>query len=103
MASLNQLYNDENLHTADYEQTMKSPSPHRLFSKVALQIIGPTVEQYGFVKHKKKAEKFFTEIIFRKNSQYIQISASTYPTDYPYFYNIILGDWQAIEEENPFL
>lgn len=71
---------------------MKSPSPHRLFSKVVLQIISPTVEQYGFVRHKKKAEKFFTEIIFRKNSQYIKISASTYPTDYPYFYNIILGD-----------
>jgi len=69
------------------------PSPeHVLFTETVLEIITPTVEKFGFIKHWTEIEKHFTKIIFRKDKQYIKISGSTYPTDYPYSYNIILGE-----------
>ena len=90
-------------------ETVKTskPSPEQtLFAENVLEIISPTVEKFNFVRHRTEIEKYFTTIIFRKNKQYIKISGSTYPTDYPYSYNIILGegdsedfsewDWNAI-------
>ncbi|HPN68170.1 MAG TPA: hypothetical protein PLZ32_01585 [Saprospiraceae bacterium] len=71
----------------------KKPSPeHILFADTILEVISPTVEQFGFTRHRTKIENHFTTIIFRKNKQYIKVNGSTYPTDYPYFYNIILGE-----------
>lgn len=90
-------------------ETVKTskPSPEQtLFAENVLEIISPTVEKFGFVRHRTEIEKHFTTIIFRKDKQYIKISASTYPTDYPYSYNVIFGegdsedfsewDWNAI-------
>lgn len=76
-------------------ETVKTskPSPEQtLFADLVLEIFSPTVEQFGFVRHRTEVEKFLTTIIFRKDKQYIKISGSTYPTDYPYYYNIVLGD-----------
>jgi len=71
----------------------KNPSPeHTLFADTVLDIISPTVEKFGFIRHRTEIEKHFTTIIFRNDKQYIKISGSTYPTDYPYSYNIILGE-----------
>jgi hypothetical protein len=71
----------------------KKPSPEQtLFADTVLEIISPTVEQFGFTRHRTEIEKHFTTIIFRKDNQYIKVSGSTYPTDYPYYYNIVLGD-----------
>ena len=75
-------------------ETVKTtkPSPeHILFADTVLEIISPTVEQFGFVRHRTEIETHFTSIIFRKNEQYIKVSGSTFPTDYPYSYNIVLG------------
>jgi hypothetical protein len=69
------------------------PSPEQtLFADTVLEIISPTVEQFGFVRHSTEIETHFTTIIFRKDKQYIKISGSTNPRDYPYFYNIVLGE-----------
>ena len=76
-------------------ETVKTskPSPeHILFADTVLEIITPTVEKFGFVRHRTEIEEHFTTIIFRKDKQYIKISGSTYPTDYPYSYNVILGE-----------
>lgn len=71
----------------------KKPSPEQiLFAETALEIISPTVEKFGFERHRTEIEKHSTIIIYRKDKQYIKISSSTYPTDYPYCYNIILGE-----------
>src|SRR5688572_3033733 len=71
----------------------RKPSPEQtLFADNVLEIISPTVEQFGFVRHRTEIETHFTTIIFRKDKQYIKVSSSTYPTDYPYSYNIVLGD-----------
>lgn len=71
----------------------KKPSPeHILFADTVLEIISPTVEKFGFVRHRTEIKGYLTTIIFRKDKQYIKISGSTYPTDYPYSYNIVLGD-----------
>ena len=76
-------------------ETVKTskPSPELiLFADTVLEIISPTVEKFGFVRHRTEIETYLTTIIFRKEKQYIKISGSTYPTDYPYSYNIVLGD-----------
>jgi hypothetical protein len=76
-------------------ETVKTskPSPeHILFADTVLEIFSPTVEQFGFVRHRTEIETYLTTIIFRKDKQYIKISGSTYPTDYPYYYNIVLGE-----------
>jgi len=65
---------------------------HSFFAENVLEIIGPTVERFDFVKDKRKIEECFTSIVFRKNTQYVKISGSTYPTDYPYTYNVIFGE-----------
>ncbi|MCD6556669.1 MAG: hypothetical protein J7K64_05685 [Bacteroidales bacterium] len=85
----------------------EKPSPEQiLFAETALEIISPTVEKFGFERHRTEIEKHSTTIIYRKDKQYIKISSSTYPTEYPYCYNIILGvgdsedfyewDWNSI-------
>lgn len=76
-------------------ETLKASKPsteHILFANTVLEIITPTVDKFGFVRHRTEIEEHFTTIIFRKGKQYIKISGSTYPTDYPYSYNIILGE-----------
>ncbi len=83
------------------------PSPEQsLFAEAVLEIISPTAEQFGFVRHRTKIEKYLTTITFRKDNQYIKISGSTFPMDYPSSYNIILGvgdsedflewDWNSV-------
>ncbi len=69
----------------------KPSRKHILFSNTALEIIGTFVEKNGFQLHSKKIETYFTNIIWKKEEQYIKITASDFPTDYPYNYDIILG------------
>jgi len=69
------------------------PSPEQvLFSDTVLEIFSPTVEKFGFSRHRVEIEEYFTRIIFRNGKLYIRISGTTFPTDYPYHYNIILGE-----------
>jgi hypothetical protein len=70
----------------------KSSPEQTLFADNVLEIIGPTVEKFGFVRHRTEIEEHFSTIIFRNDKQYIKISGTTYPTDYPYHYNVILGE-----------
>lgn len=73
--------------------SIKKPTQEQiLFADTVLEIISPTLEKFGFERNRTEIEEYFTTIIFRKDSQYVKISGSTYPTDYPYTYNIILGD-----------
>jgi hypothetical protein len=75
---------------------IRKPSPEQiLFADTFLEIISPTVEQFDFLRHKTEVAQYCTTIVFRKDKQYIKISGSTYPRDYPYFYNIILGEWNS--------
>jgi hypothetical protein len=79
-------------------ETVKTtkPSPeHILFADTVLEIISPTVEQFGFVRHRIEIETYLSTIIFRKDKQYIKVSGSTYPKDYPYSYNIVLGNGES--------
>jgi len=39
-----------------------------------------------------EVEEYFTRIIFRNGKLYIRINGTTFPTDYPYHYNLILGE-----------
>jgi hypothetical protein len=74
-------------------ERVEKPSPEqKLFSEKAMEIVIPTFEQFGFEKHRIEIGKHSSIIIYRKVNQYLKISSTTYPTDYPYCYNIILGE-----------
>ena len=76
----------------------KEPSPEQtIFVDSALEIVTPSVLKFGFQFHRKKIEGYFSTIIYRKENMYIKISSSTYPTDYPSHYNLILGDGDSDE------
>lgn len=47
---------------------------------------------HGFEIESKEIEDFFCTMIYRKQTTYLKISASTHPRDYPNHYNLILGD-----------
>jgi hypothetical protein len=65
---------------------------HQAFCDTAVNIFTPLLIQKGFSLTKKEVKKYFTGLTYRKGTQYIKINGSTYPTDYPYSYNIVLGD-----------
>jgi len=74
------------------KKTEKPSKEHQLFAKKALEIFGPTLDQFDFKKHRTEIGKYSTTIIFRKFNLYVKISGSTYPKDYPDCYNVILGE-----------
>ncbi|NNT73083.1 hypothetical protein HKT18_12735 [Flavobacterium sp. IMCC34852] len=86
--------------------TIETSLEQSLFANIALEIISPTVEKFGFIRHRIEVKMYSTTIIFKKGKQYIKINSSNYPTDYPYFYNIVLGhgdsdnftefDWNSV-------
>src|SRR5688500_17913670 len=80
------------------EPAAGKPSPEQiLFSGTVLDIMSPTFEKFGFSRHRVEVEEYFTTIIFRNGKRYIKISGTTYPTDYPYSYNVILGEGDSEE------
>jgi len=70
------------------------------FASTALQVFKPIFEKYGFKKYRKRVKSNFSFIIFKKDTQYINIHASTYPRDYPFYYEIYLGDGECYEYES---
>ncbi len=89
----NKKYKSESVKT-------HAPSPEQiLFTNTILEIISPAVEQFGFMRHLTEIKRYSSRIIFRKENLYILIKSSTYPTDYPYHYNIILGEGSS---DDPF-
>src|SRR6266478_5717755 len=75
------------------KNTDETPSvEQQQFCDFALQPFEPILAEKGFALTNVKVKGFSTTITFRKATQYIKVSSSTYPTDYPFSYNIILGD-----------
>jgi hypothetical protein len=73
-------------------ETEKASTEQIFFAEKTLEILSSNIESFGFERTKTKIEKYFTEIIYKKDKRYIKVSSSTYPTDYPYCYNIIFGE-----------
>ena len=73
--------------------TIRKPSSEQiLFTEFILDVLSPKLERFGFKRHRTEIVEQISTITFRKNQQYIKVSGSTYSTDYPYHYNIILGE-----------
>jgi hypothetical protein len=69
------------------------PSSEQLhFAETVLNLVDPTVEKFGFMRISTNIRTYSTSIIYRKAEQYVKVSSTTYPTDYPYFFNITLGE-----------
>lgn len=74
------------------ERTEKPSPEQKLFSEKAMEIVIPIFEQFGFKKHRIEIEKHASILIYRKEKLYLKISSNNYPREYPYHYNIILGE-----------
>jgi hypothetical protein len=76
-------------------ETLKTekPSPEQtLFTDTVLEIISPTVEKFGFARQKTNVKTYSSNVVWRKDKQYIKAESTNYPTDYPFYYNIVLGE-----------
>ena len=62
------------------------------FAEIVMVIIAPTIQKYGFELYKTEIKKYSTNITWKKEKQFVKVSATNYPTDYPFFYNLILGE-----------
>jgi hypothetical protein len=81
--------------------TLDKPRPEQIkFANTVLEIFNPTLESYGFIRTEIKVTEYSTKIIFRKEKQYIKIEGTTYPTDYPHWYDILLGEDITSKELN---
>jgi|SRR5215218_7361030 len=75
------------------ENESKMPSiEQQEFSDAAVEIFTPVLVSKGFSLTKNEVEKYFTHITFRKGTQYIKIIGDTWPTSYPWGFNVILGE-----------
>ena len=87
------LFNFFRRNKKDKAEPKETPSPEQQqFADNALGIFASFLSDNGFMLTKTEVKQYSTTITFSKATQYIRISSSTYPTDYPYSYNIILGD-----------
>ena len=62
------------------------------FAQEVLKVISSTVEKFNFILYSTQIKKYSTKIIWKKNNQYVEVTSTNYPTDYPYYYNIVLGE-----------
>ena len=74
------------------EKVEKPSLKQKLFTEKAIKIIVPTFEKFEFKKHNIKIGKVFSTITYRKKEQYLKISSTTHPKDYPHSYWISLGE-----------
>jgi hypothetical protein len=77
---------------AKSEKTEKPSPEQKLFSEKAMEIVIPTFEQFGFKKHRIEIGQHFSRITYRKKEQYLTISSTTHPKDYPHYYYISFGE-----------
>ena len=63
-----------------------------MFANTVLEIISPSVEKFGFRKHKSEVKKYSSNIVWRKGNLYIKVESTNFPTDYPFFYNLVFGE-----------
>ncbi len=75
------------------------------FVETASEIFDTLLDNHGFKNEIKEVENSFCTMIYKRDDLYIKISASIHPRDYPYYYNIIIGqgstdwpetDWNSI-------
>jgi len=62
------------------------------FAESVLSIMEKTMVESGFKRDRAEIKTYSTTIVFRKGKRYVKISSSSYPTDYPYCYNLVLGE-----------
>jgi hypothetical protein len=83
----------KNRGTDESAMITENPSPEQTaFADAVLATIGPTVEKFGFRRIEVDIETYWTRIIFCKDKQYINILSTSYPTDYPNYYDIIFSE-----------
>ncbi len=74
------------------EEDEKPSNEQNHFAEVVMEIIAPTIEKFGFELYKTEIKKYSTNITWKKEKLFVKVSSTNYPTDYPYFYNLIFGE-----------
>jgi len=83
----------KNRGTVESAIITENPSPEQTaFAENILSIVEQTMAKSGFKRDKAEIKTYSTTIVFRNGKRYVKISSSSYPTDYPYFYNLVLGE-----------
>jgi hypothetical protein len=48
-------------------------------------------ENYGFILDRTIIDKYSFEFVFKYNTLYVKLKGSSYPRDYPFYINVIVG------------
>ncbi len=75
-----------------FKENKKPSNEQNQFADVVMEIIAPKVKKYGFELYKAEIKKYTTNITWKREKQFVKVSSTSYPTDYPYFYNLIFGE-----------
>lgn len=62
------------------------------FNQAVIENFDSFLASKGFKFHACKKEQYYYSRIYKKNNQYILIDANLNPKDYPYFWNVSLGE-----------
>lgn len=74
-------------------ETIKREKPSEeqtFFADTVLKVFNPTLENFGYKRHKTEVKTYSSCLVWRKEEKYIKIESTSYPTDY--FYNVVLGE-----------
>lgn len=77
-------------------QPAPEPSPEQtLFTETVMDIIGKAIKPYGFVLRHAEVKTFSANIVYGKGQQYIRLHSTTFPTNYPYYFGLLLGVYDS--------
>jgi len=65
------------------------------FVEAASEIFDTFLGGHGFKNEVREVEDSICTMVYKRDDLYIKISASVHPRDYPYYYNVILGQGSA--------
>src|SRR5689334_14351589 len=77
---------------SDWGKTMDTKSFLNKFNKIVIENFDSFLTGKGFRFESCKKDDYFYKRVYRKNNQYIMIDANMDPRDYPYFWNVVLGE-----------
>lgn len=72
----------------------------KLFADKTIETFNDLMHQHGFKLSIKNVEQYFCSIIYVKGDNYVKIFANIHWHDYPYYYNVILGNGKTVWPDN---
>jgi hypothetical protein len=94
--SLSSVLNKENLLIDDSSKKQLN------FAENVFEIMSQKLKLLDFEIFKLKLCEFSSDLVFKKQNKIIRVSSSTFPTDYPNYFNIKIGMSKSFNVERTY-